>query len=450
MDLFERAALDAGEKDQPLAARMRPRSLEDMVGQEAVLGPRSALRRAMEQGRIPSLILYGPPGSGKTSLARLIADSSGAHFAQLNAVTSGVADLRRVIEEARQRAGWEADPRRRRTILFIDEIHRFNKAQQDALLAAVEDGTVVLIGATTENPYFELNAPLLSRAQIVRLEPLSDEAIGVLLERALADEERGLGAEGPWELEEEARRHITGLANGDGRAALNILEATVQGLPPGRRRITLEDVEGAWQRKAVVYDRDGDAHYDTVSAFIKSLRGSDPDAAVYWLARMLEAGEDPRFIARRMIIHASEDVGLADPNALVVAVAAAHALEHVGLPEARLNLAQAALYIALAPKSNSVYRAIDGALRAVRKERWDPVPPHLRDASYRGARQLGHGKGYRYPHDFPGHYVEQQYMPDNMVGRRFYEPSDQGREGMLRQRRRGSRSEGGERPGGER
>jgi len=318
--------------------------------------------------------------------------------------------------------------------LFIDEIHRFNKAQQDALLAAVEDGTITLIGATTENPYFELNAPLLSRATLVRLAPLSDEALSVIIDRALTDNERGLGASGPWTLEPEARQHILRLANGDARTALNLLEVTVGSLPPERRTITVADVETASQHKAVVYDKDGDAHYDTISAFIKSLRGSDPDAAVYWLARMLEAGEDPRFTARRMIVHASEDVGLADPQALVVAVAAAHALEHVGLPEARLNLAQAALYIALAPKSNSVYKAIGAAQRAVKEGRWEPVPIHLRDASYRGAAKLGHGKGYVYPHDEPGHYVPQQYLPDGLVGTRFYEPSDQGLETMLGER----------------
>lgn len=461
-DLFAAAEAQARRSTAPLAARMRPRTLDEVLGQEDLIGPGRPLRVAIESDRLPSLILFGPPGSGKTTLAEVIAATTKSDFAKLNAVGSGVADVRKVLEQARDALRFHG----RRTILFIDEIHRFNKAQQDALLPAVEDGTVVLIGATTENPYFSVNAPLLSRARILRLHALTDEQLVALMERALADEERGLGGRGVT-LEKAAVAELLRAANGDARAALNNLEAAVEvaeaqsraerwrekdaaaadasaadtsaaqpsaSASEGSIVVTAEAVRAAVQTRAVVYDADGDAHYDTMSAFIKSMRGSDPDATVYWLARMLEAGEDPRAIARRIIVHAAEDVGNADPHALPLATAAAAAVEHVGLPEARIPLAQAAVYIATAPKSNAVYRAIDGALEAVRSQRWQPVPIHLRDTSYRGARQLGHGAGYKYPHDFPGHYVAQQYLPDNMRDRRFYNPSDQGREAAIGQR----------------
>lgn len=438
-DLFAAAAAQARQSMAPLAARMRPRTLDEVVGQEDLIGPGRPLRVAIETDRLPSLILYGPPGSGKTTLAEVIAKTTKADFAKLNAVGSGVADVRRVLEQARDALKFHG----RRTVLFIDEIHRFNKAQQDALLPAVEDGTVVLIGATTENPYFSVNAPLLSRARVLRLQALTDEQLVTLMERALQDKERGLGRRHV-RLEDDAVAELLRAANGDARSALNNLESAVdlaaakarsEGAPAdGPVTVTADVVRAAVQTRTVVYDADGDAHYDTMSAFIKSMRGSDPDAAVYWLARMLEAGEDPRAIARRLIVHAAEDVGNADPTALLVATSAAAAVEHVGLPEARIPLAQAAIYIATAPKSNATYMAIDKALAAVRNERWEPVPIHLRDTSYRGARQLGHGAGYKYPHDYPGHFVPQQYLPDNVKDRSFYEPSDQGHEQVIRQR----------------
>jgi len=443
VDLFAAAEERAQEAHAPLAARMRPRDLDEVVGQEELVGPGGPLRALVESDRLRSMILYGPPGSGKTTLARLIAARTRAAFASLNAVTAGVADVRKVLAEARERLRYHG----RRTVLFIDEIHRFNKAQQDALLPAVEDGTVVLIGATTQNPYFSVNAPLLSRAPIFRLQALTDQHLSQIIDRALADAERGLGALAV-ELEPGARALLLRAANGDARAALNGLELAVQiaqgaageegadGTRPGPIRITAELVAAALQTRTVAWDGDGDAHYDTMSAFIKSMRGSDPDAAVYWLARLLEAGEDPRTIARRLIIHAAEDVGNADPQALLVAVAAAQAVEHVGLPEGRIPLAQATLYIATAPKSNAAYKAIGAALEAVRTERWEPVPVHLRDASYPGAQRLGHGKGYLYPHDYPDHHVPQVYLPANLVGRRFYAPSDQGYEAVLAERLR--------------
>jgi putative ATPase len=428
---------------------MRPLRLEEVVGQEEVLGPGRVLRRAIEQDRISSLILYGPPGSGKTTIAEVIARTTRARFERLSAVTAGVSDLRRIIHEAEECLGRY----QQRTILLIDEIHRFNKAQQDALLPAVERGTVVLIGATTENPYFSVNSALLSRSRVVRLRPLTEDEIKVLVLRALADRERGLG-EYEAELEPQAVEHLARASRGDARVALNALELAVLSTPAdseGRRRVPLSAVEEALQERALLYDREGDQHYDVVSAFIKSLRGSDADAALHYLARMLAGGEDPRFVARRMVILASEDVGLADPQALVIATAAAQAVEYVGMPEAELALAEAAVYLALAPKSNSVYRALARAKRDVAEGDIGHVPPHLRDASYAGAARLGHGAGYKYPHDYPGHWVEQQYLPDPLVGARYYEPSESGWEAGLKSRRSGGarpleKGEGG-RPG---
>jgi putative ATPase len=402
--------------EAPLAARMRPASFEEFVGQGHLVGQDRALTRILSRGSLPSIILWGPAGTGKTTLAHLLADAVGADLMRLSAVSSGVADARKIMEGARGGLF--------RTVLFVDEVHRWSKAQQDVLLPAVEEGTVTLIGATTENPYFSLNTPLLSRCLLLRLEPLDDGSVATLLRRALVDEERGLGRAG-LTISDDALEHLVTIAGGDARMALTGLEAAAEAAgAAGDTEITREVAADAVQRKAIVYDRQGDAHYDVISAFIKSIRGSDPDAALFWLARMIEAGEDARFIARRLIVHASEDIGMADSNALLVAVAAAQAVEHVGLPEVRLNLAHATVYLATAPKSNSVYTAIAAAFEDAPAS--DPVPLHLRDASYRGAKQLGHGKGYRYPHDFPGHAVEQEYRPASVTGRRYYEPSGQG------------------------
>jgi len=404
--------------DAPLAARMRPRSFEEFVGQAHLIGPGRALAKLVEAGTLPSLILWGPAGTGKTTLAHLLADAVGAELVRLSAVSSGVADARRVMEGARGGLF--------RTVLFVDEVHRWSKAQQDVLLPAVEDGTVTLVGATTENPFFSLNMPLLSRCLLLRLEPLRPDEIRTLLDRALEDPDHGLGRIGV-KVAGDAMDHLVEIAGGDARMALNGLEAAVLAAQSaGEPEVTRDLAADAVQRRAVVYDRQGDAHYDVVSAFIKSIRGSDADAALFWLARMLEAGEDARFIARRMIVHASEDIGLADPRALLVAVAAAQAVEHVGLPEARLNLAEAAIYLARAPKSNSVYTALAKAMEDAASA--DPVPMHLRDSSYPGAKRLGHGEGYRYPHDFPGHVVEQEYRPIRFQGNRYYEPSGEGEE----------------------
>ena len=405
--------------DQPLAARMRPRTPEEFVGQSHLVGPNRALSKLIERGALPSLILWGPAGTGKTTLAYLLADAVGAQLVTLSATSSGVADARKVMEGARGALF--------KTVLFVDEVHRWSKAQQDVLLPAVEEGTVTLIGATTENPYFSLNTPLLSRCLLMRLEPLSSDDLTALVRRALADEDRGLGRLG-LTIADDALEHLVTIAGGDARMALTGLEAAaLAAQTAGEVEITRDLAADAVQRKAVVYDRQGDAHYDVISAFIKSIRGSDPDAALFWLARMIEAGEDPRYIARRLIVHASEDIGLADPMALLQATAAAQAVEHVGLPEARLNLAQATIYLARAPKSNSVYTAISGAMQDAVSA--DPVPLHLRDASYPAAKKLGHGKGYRYPHDFPDHHVEQSYRPEPYEDARYYEPSDQGEEG---------------------
>jgi putative ATPase len=404
--------------DQPLAARMRPSSFEEFVGQSHLVGSGKVLSKLVAGGHLPSIVLWGPAGTGKTTLAYLLAGAVDGQLTQLSAVSSGVADARKVMEGARGGLF--------RTILFVDEVHRWSKNQQDVLLPAVEEGTITLIGATTENPYFSLNTPLLSRCILLRLEPLTSEDLHALLRRALQDGDRGLGGLGVTATD-DALDHLVEIAGGDARMALTGLEAAaLAASEAGSAEVTRDLAADAVQRRAVVYDRQGDAHYDVISAFIKSIRGSDPDAALFWLARMLEAGEDPRYIVRRMIVHASEDIGLADPRALQIAVAAAHALEHVGLPEARLNLAQAAIYLARAPKSNSVIRALSAAMEDAASA--EPVPTHLRDASYPGARKLGHGEGYRYPHDFPGHQVEQEYRPVRFSGRRYYEPSGEGEE----------------------
>ncbi|HZB01504.1 MAG TPA: replication-associated recombination protein A [Actinomycetota bacterium] len=400
--------------DRPLATRMRPRNFKEFVGHQHLLGEGKPLTKLIDGGHLPSIVLWGPPGTGKTTLAHLLAVAVGADFQQLSAVSSGVSDARRVMDHSKTTLF--------RTVLFVDEVHRWNKAQQEILLPAIEDGSITLIGATTENPYHSLVSPLISRCLLLRLEPLEPEEIRGLIEVAVVDSERGMGALGV-ALTDEAIDHLVEIAAGDARAALTGLEAAVLLADAGETVIDGERVADAIQRRIVAYDR-GDNHYDVVSAFIKSMRGSDPDAALFWLGRMIHAGEDPRFIVRRMVIFASEDVGLADPQALPVAVAAAEALEHVGMPEARLTLAQAAVYLARAPKSNAVTDALDKAM--VDADSTDPVPPHLRDAHYAGASKLGHGEGYRYPHDFDGHHVQQQYRPERFEDVSYYEPSGQG------------------------
>jgi len=402
--------------DQPLAARMRPRTPAEFVGQRHLVGPGRVLQKLLDRGELPSIVLWGPAGTGKTTLATLLAEAVGAQLTTLSAVSSGVADARKVMEGARGGLF--------KTVLFVDEVHRWSKTQQDVLLPAVEQGTVTLIGATTENPYFSLNTPLLSRCLLLRLEPLSTEDMTAVIHRALADEERGLGAM-HLTIDDDALEHLVTISGGDARMALTGLDAAaLAAQSDGDPSITLDLMADAVQRRAVVYDRQGDAHYDVISAFIKSIRGSDPDAALFWLARMLEAGEDPRFIVRRLIVHASEDIGLADPMALLQATAAARAVEQVGLPEARLNLAQATIYLARAPKSNSVYTALAAAQEDALGA--EPVPAHLRDASYGGARKLGHGRGYLYPHDEPEHWAEQAYRPEGYEDHRYYVPSDMG------------------------
>jgi putative ATPase len=418
----------AVQRHQPLAARMRPRDLSEFVGQSHILGPGQLLRRAIEADRIQSLIFYGPPGTGKTSLSQIIAHQTSSKFERLSGVESNVSDMRRVLAGAANRL----ENKGQSTILFVDEIHRFNKAQQDVLLPDVEAGVVRLIGATTHNPFFFVNSPLVSRSQVFELRPLTEEELLFLLQRALADKERGLGYLN-LRVEEAALRHLAKLSDGDGRKALNALEIAALTTPPdasGVIHVDLSVAEQSIQKKAVVYD-DEDAHYDTISAFIKSMRGSDPDATLYWLAKMIHAGEDPRFIARRIVIHAAEDVGLADPMALVLANAAFQAAEFIGWPEARIPLAEAAIYIATANKSNSTVMAIDAAMKDVESGRTLPVPEHLRDSHYSGSKRLGHGEGYQYAHDFPGHFVPQDYLG---AAKRYYEPTEQGVEKKIKDR----------------
>ena len=424
MDLFDYMRTNTMKQESPLASRMRPETLDQVVGQKHIVGPGTLLYRAIKADQLGSIIFYGPPGTGKTTLAKVIAHTTKAEFCQINATVAGKKDMEEVVQKAKDTLGMYG----RRTILFVDEIHRFNKSQQDYLLLFVEDGTLILIGATTENPYFEVNGALLSRSRIFELKALEKEDILELLHRAVTDVEKGMGSYRAV-LDEDAADFLADVANGDARAALNALELGVLTTPraeDGKIHIDLEVAQECIQKRAVRYDKDGDNHYDTISAFIKSMRGSDPDAAVYYLGRMLYAGEDIKFIARRIMIHAAEDVGMADPQALNVAVSAAQAVERIGMPEARIILAEAVIYIASAPKSNSVISAIDQAMEAVRTEKTRPVPVHLKDTHYKGAEKLGHGAGYLYPHDFPGHYVKQQYLPDGMEGRTFYHPSDEG------------------------
>jgi putative ATPase len=434
-DLFAAAVEERLAHRAPLAARLRPRDLDEVVGQHHLLGPGKPLRVLIESDRLSSLILWGPPGTGKTTIARLIAGVSAKAFETLSAVSAGVKDVREVAERARARLG----ERGQGTILFLDEVHRFSRAQQDVLLPFVEEGLLVLVGATTENPFFSLTGPLLSRSTLFRLEPLDDAALAALADRALADPDRGLGAERA-RLDRDARDHLVGRSEGDARHLLTVLEvAHALAVEAGRDAITLEDAEAALALRSVRYG--DDEHYDVVSAFIKSIRGSDPDAGLYWLARMLEAGEDARFIARRLVILASEDIGLADHQSLLVADAAARAVEYVGLPEAAINLAHAVVHLSLAPKSNSVVAALGRATGAVRDRRAGAVPIHLRDAHYRGAQVLGHGKGYVYPHDDPRGWVPQEHLPMEVAGERFYRPSDHGREPYAVQRWRERRGE---------
>jgi len=431
MDLFDHAAQERLKREAPLAARMRPRTLDEFVGQEHILGPGKLLRRAIEADRLfSSIILWGPPGCGKTTLAYLIANHTQSHFETLSAVLSGKAELRQVVQRARERRKYH----HQRTLLFVDEVHRWNKAQQDALLPHVEDGMVIFIGATTENPYFEVIGALVSRSRIFQLRPLEDHHVRALLERALRDPDRGYGRRDVV-VDEDAMQHLIRVAGGDARNALNALELAVESTLPdeqGRIHITLAVAQESIQRRAVLYDKDGDAHYDTISAFIKSVRGSDPDAALYWLAKMLYAGEDPRFIMRRLLILASEDIGLADPMGLVVAAAAAQSLEYIGLPEGVYPLVEATLYLATAPKSNSA-GAYFKAFKLIEQEGVIEVPDHLKDPT-RDRRALGHGEGYRYPHEAPEHFLPQQYLPAPLLGTYFYRPSDQGYEAQVAER----------------
>lgn len=430
--LFDAQREDTLQRSAPLAARMRPRTIEEFVGQEQILGPAKLLRRAIANDTLFSMILWGPPGSGKTTLAQIIAASTNAHYDALSAVTAGVADLRRVIAEAKDRLGMY----QRRTVVFIDEIHRFNKAQQDAVLPFVEDGTIILIGATTENPSFEVNPALRSRARVFVLEALTDEQVGTLVDRALTDRERGLG-EFDALLAADARGYLLNMANGDARTALNAIDAAVIAKVPGaagRRLITVEDVRDALQSRATRYDKNGELHYDAISALHKSVRDSDPDGALYWLGRMLDGGEDPMYVARRVVRMAVEDIGLADPQALPQTIAAQQAVHLLGQPEGDLALAQAVVYLAQAPKSNAVYRGYGAALKDVAETRNDPVPLHLRNAPTGMMKGMGYGKGYQYAHDAADARVDQEHLPPNLTGRRYYEPTARGFEAAVRER----------------
>lgn len=422
MDLFAVAEQNDSKKYEPLAQRMRPRNFDEFIGQEEAVGKGKYLRKMIERDQLPSMILYGPPGTGKTTLAQMVASLTNSNFKKLNAVSAGIGDIRKIVDEA-------AEARRfyqKRTIVFIDEIHRFNKSQQDVLLPYVEDGRLILIGATTENPFFEVNHALLSRVRIVRLNSLSDKDLMRMLKQALEDKERGLGSRN-LTITDEAVEAIAQLSGGDGRMALNLLEQAAAMIDDGSE-INIELLHTILGERIQTYDKKGDNHYDTVSAFIKSMRGSDPDAAIHYLARMLAAGENLNFIARRVAICAAEDVGNADPFALVVAMAAVQAVQFVGMPEARIPLAEAVTYVASAPKSNAAYMAIDAALADVRHRNCGPVPEHLRDAHYKGAAKLGHGINYKYAHDFPYHFVKQQYLPNNLKGTTYYHPTANGRE----------------------
>ena len=431
MDLFDFMRETNMEKESPLAKRLRPTALDEVVGQKHILGKDKLLYRAIKADKLSSIIFYGPPGTGKTTLAMVIANTTSAIFKSLNATTAGKKDMEQVVEEAKSNYGMY----QKKTILFVDEIHRFNKAQQDYLLPFVEDGTIILIGATTENPYFEVNGALISRSHIFRLEPLGKDDIKELIQKAVYDTEKGMGAY-HGEIDEDALDFLADMSEGDARSALNAVELGILTTEPsedGKIHITLSVAEECIQRRAVRYDKDGDNHYDTISAFIKSMRGSDPDAAVYYQAKMLDAGDSVTFLARRIMICACEDVGIADPQAIQVAVACAQAVERIGMPEAQLILANAAIYVASAPKSNAVTNAIFGALDTVKKVRTGAVPPHLRDAHYKGSQELGH-VGYQYPHDFPGNFVKQQYLPDEIKDARFYHPTENGYEKNVQRR----------------
>ena len=431
MDLFDYMRKTNQENDSPLAMRLRPRTLEEVVGQQHIVGKDKLLYRAIKADKLSSIIFYGPPGTGKTTLAKVIANTTSADFCQINATVAGKKEMEDVVERAKNNLGMYG----KKTILFVDEIHRFNKGQQDYLLPFVEDGTIVLVGATTENPYFEVNGALISRSIIFELKPLSKEDIKEILKRAVYDKERGMGSYKA-DIDNDALEFLADIANGDARSALNAIELgilTTDRSDDGLIHIDLKTAEQCIQKRAVRYDKTGDNHYDTISAFIKSMRGSDPDAVSYYLAKMLYAGEDIKFIARRIMICASEDVGNADPYALVVATNAALAVERIGMPEARIILSQAALYVACAPKSNSCYMAVDKAMELVKTTKTAPVPAHLQDAHYKSASKLGHGIGYKYAHDYPNHYVEQQYLPDGLTDRKFYRPSENGYEKQIRE-----------------
>ena len=447
MDLFEYMGQSAKEKEAPLAARMRPRTIDEVVGQEHILGHDKLLYRAIKSDKLSSIILYGPPGTGKTTIAKVIANTTSAEFTSINATVAGKKDMEQVVEKAKANLAMTGN----RTILFIDEIHRFNKGQQDYLLPFVEDGTLILIGATTENPYFEVNGALVSRSIIFELKPISQENIESLIRLAVTDPERGMGSYGA-SIDEDAVHFLADIAGGDARKALNAVELGILSTPPdaeGQIRITLEVAQECIQQRAVRYDKDGDNHYDTISAFIKSMRGSDPDAAVYYLARMLYAGESVTFIARRIMICASEDVGNADPMALMVAVNASLAVERVGMPEAQIILSHAAIYVACAPKSNAAYVAVEQAMQEVAASGNLPIPPHLQDAHYKSAAKLGHGTGYLYAHDFPNDYVQQQYLPYELSGHEFYRPSGNGYEVKIREHFRRIKEEEAKRQRGE-